>query len=160
MTTARQYSRSIVGRVEAGVLSSGCPVVVVKLVGCALRSLRGPAKKHRTAAVFRVLVAGRLPARISIAGLVCAMGFVVVPASASIIRLVPGGCRVAPRKNGRRGFPLLRAAPARAGSLLLYFRLFVPFFPSLRDRPIGLRGRSAGYTNRKPTASGEHRWRY
>ena len=79
-TSPPQSPKSVVRRVrtgfaQLGVSRRGCGFVV-----CASRSLRG-AKKHRTAALFCVSVASHLPARIPIAGLICAMGSVALPAS-------------------------------------------------------------------------------
>ena len=99
----RQSPKSIVGRVGAGSRSSGC-LVVVCFVVCASGSLRG-AKRHRTAALFRVSVASHLPARVAIVGLICAMASVALPASdrrnstSAISRLAHGGCWVVIKKS-------------------------------------------------------------
>ena len=70
---ARHSPKSIFGRVGAGVAQVGVSRRGRRFVVRASRSLRG-AKKHRTAAVFRVSVASHLPARIPIVGPICAMG--------------------------------------------------------------------------------------
>ena len=88
----RRTSRG--GVAQLGVSRRGCGFVV-----CASRSLRG-AKRHRTAALFRVSVASHLPARVAIVGLICAMASAALPASdrrnstSVISRLAPGGCWV------------------------------------------------------------------
>ena len=87
------------GVAQLGVSRRGCGFVV-----CASRSLRG-AKRHRTAALFRVLVASHLPARVAIVGLICAMASAALPASARrnstsvISRLARGGCWVVIQKQ-------------------------------------------------------------
>ena len=71
---ARHSPKFIFGRVGAGVAQLGVSRRGRRfVVRRASRPLRG-AKKHRTAAVFRVSVASHLPARIPIAGPVYAMG--------------------------------------------------------------------------------------
>ena len=99
-----QPPKSVVGRVrtgfaQLGVSRRGCGFVV-----CASRSLRG-AKRHRTAALFRVSVAIHLPARVAIVGLICAMASAALPASdrrnsTSVIScLARGGCWVVIKKK-------------------------------------------------------------
>jgi len=101
---ARQSPKSIVGRVAAGVAQLGVSRRGFGFVVCASRSLRG-AEKHRTAALFRLLVASHLPARVAIVGLICAMASVALPASdrrnstSVISRLARGGCWVVIKKK-------------------------------------------------------------
>ena len=119
---APQSPKSVVGRVGAGFAQLGVSRRGCDFVVCAYRSLRG-AKKHRTAALFHVSVASHLPARISIVGLIYAMGFVALPASdrrsstSVISRLAPGGCFA-----------------ARARSVLFYFRFLEPTFHPRDDQ--------------------------
>ena len=93
----RRTSRG--GVAQLGVSRRGCGFVV-----CASRSLRG-AKRHRTAALFRVSVASHLPARVAIVGLICAMASAALPASdrrnsTSVIScLARGGCWVVIKKK-------------------------------------------------------------
>ena len=101
-----QSPKSVVGRIRAGFAQLGVSRRGCGFVVCASRSLRG-AKKHRTAALFCVLVASHLPARTPIVGLICAMGSVALPASdrrnstSVISRLAPGGCWVVIKKKLR-----------------------------------------------------------
>ena len=101
---ARQSPKSIVGRVAAGVAQLGVSRRGFGFVVCASRSLRG-AKKHRTAALFRVSVASHLPTRVPIAGLIYAVASVALPASdrrnstSVISRLARGGCWVVIKKK-------------------------------------------------------------
>ena len=111
----RRTSRG--GVAQLGVSRRGCGFVV-----CASRSLRG-AKRHRTAALFRVSVASHLPARVAIVGLICAMASAALPASdrrnstSGISCLARGGCWVVIKKKVRF---LLRCASAWG----LFFPLF------------------------------------
>ena len=120
---ARQSPKSIVGRVAAGVAQLGVSRRGFGFVVCASRSLRG-AKKHRTAALFRVSVASHLPTRVPIAGLIYAVASVALPASdrrnstSVISRLARGGCWVVIKK--KVGF-LLRCASAFGPFLILLF---------------------------------------
>ena len=70
---ARHSPKFIFGRAGAGVAQLGVSRRGRRFVVRASRSLSG-AKKHRTAAVFRVSVASNLPTRIPIVGPICAMG--------------------------------------------------------------------------------------
>jgi len=60
---ARQFPRSVVGRVGPGVAQLGVSRHGRCFVVCAYRSLRG-AKKHRTAGIWGISVSMRVPARI------------------------------------------------------------------------------------------------
>ena len=105
----RRSSDESGGVAQLGVSRRGRGFVV-----CASRSLRG-AKRHRTAALFRVSVASHLPARVAIVGLICAMASAALPASdrrnsTSVIScLARGGCWVVIKKKVRF---LLRCASA------------------------------------------------
>ena len=111
---ARHSPKFIFGRVGAGVAQLGVSRRGRRFVVRASRSLRG-AKKHRTAAVFRVSVASHLPARIPIVGPICAMGRAALSAcdrrnfTSVISRPAPGVWLVGSKKN--RGFFYI--APAR-----------------------------------------------
>jgi len=134
---ARQSPKSIVGRVAAGVAQLGVSRRGFGFVVCASRSLRG-AEKHRTAALFRLLVASHLPARVAIVGLICAMASVALPASdrrnstSVISRLARGGCWVVIKKKVRF---LLRCASAFGPFFIL---LLEPTFTPAR-RPMNKR---------------------
>ena len=113
---------SVVGRAGAGFAQLGVSRRGCGFVVCASRALRG-AKKHRTAALFRVSVASHLPARIPIVGLTCAMGSVALLASdrrnstSVSSRLAPGGCWVVVKKSE----VLLRCASAFGPFLIPLF---------------------------------------
>ena len=125
---------------ERGSRSSGCLVVVVVSLFALSRLLRG-AKKHQLAVDFRVLATSHVPARIPIAGPVCALGRVAQPAFGrriftSVIRnsrLAAVVCRVAPRKK-------VRFLPGDCAPSLFLIPLAVPSFP----RQPGSVGRSPG----------------
>ena len=126
---ARHSPKFIFGRVGAGVAQLGVSRRGRRFVVRASRSLRG-AKKHRTAAVFRVSVASHLPARIPIVGPICAMGCAALSACdrrnfTSVIS------RPAPEFDIAKHHLLLRndfIYTSRAG-----FRAAVRFCPVLSD---------------------------
>ena len=106
---ARQSPRSIVGQVGASVAQLGLSCRGRGFVLCGSRSLLG-AKKHRTAAGFRVVVsvASHLTAQFPIVGPARAIASVALPASsrrvcASVIsRIAPaGGCLVVVKNKVR-----------------------------------------------------------
>ena len=116
----RRTSRG--GVAQLGVSRRGCGFVV-----CASRSLRG-AKRHRTAALFRVSVASHLPARVAIVGLICAMASAALPASdrrnstSVISRLARGGCWLAVGWSSKKKVRyLLRCASAQSPFLIPLF---------------------------------------
>ena len=134
---ARQSAKSIIGRAGAGfarlgVSGGGCGFVV-----CASRLLRG-AKKHRTAALFRVSVAIHLPARVAIVGLICAMASAALPASdrrnsTSVIScLARGGCWVVIKKKVSFCFA------TQAREVLFLFRFLEQNF-TLPRRPMNIK---------------------
>ena len=134
-----QSPKSVVRRVrtgfaQLGVSRRGCGFVV-----CASRSLRG-AKKHRTAALFCVSVASHLPARIPIAGLICAMGSVAMPASDR--RISTSAIRVSRLAAvvWRQGKKVMVFLPSDCAPSLFLIPLAVPSFP----RQPGSVGRSPG----------------
>ena len=134
-----QSPKSVVRRVrtgfaQLGVSRRGCGFVV-----CASRSLRG-AKKHRTAALFCVSVASHLPARIPIAGLICAMGSVALPASDR--RISTSAIRVSRLAAvvWRQGKKVMVFLPSDCAPSLFLIPLAVPSFP----RQPGSVGRSPG----------------
>ena len=134
-----QSPKSVVRRVrtgfaQLGVSRRGCGFVV-----CASRSLRG-AKKHRTAALFCVSVASHLPARIPIAGLICAMGSVALPASDR--RISTSAIRVSRLAAvvWRQGEKVMVFLPSDCAPSLFLIPLAVPSFP----RQPGSVGRSPG----------------
>ena len=69
---ARQFPRSVVGRVEAEVAQLGVSRHGRCFVVCASRSLRG-AKKHRTAGIWGISVSMRVPARIPLVSMARAL---------------------------------------------------------------------------------------
>ena len=122
-----------------GSRSSGCVVVVVVSLLALSRLLRG-AKKHRPAVDFRVLATSHVPARIPIAGPVCAMGRVAQPAygrriSTSVIR----DSRLA-AVVWRQGKKVRVFLPSDCAPSLFLIPLAVPSFP----RQPGPVGRSPG----------------